>query len=150
MTRQRKYYEDFEVGDHFVAGRQTVTEAEIVNFVTSNGWFDRLFIDVEFVKSLGYKDRIAPGPLVMALAMGQWSRLDWRQGSGMGMLGLQAKYYNPLYPGDTIATEVDIVSKKETSKPSRGVIDLKFTAKNQHDVVLAEFTETILFGRKPK
>lgn len=149
MSKKRIYYEDFEVGDHFTTGRQTVTESDIVNFVRSMGWYDAMFIDVENAKSKGFKDRIAPGPMVMSLALGQWARLEWRQGAGMGMLGIQGKYFNPLYPGDTITTEIDIASKKETSKPNRGVIDIKFTAMNQNGLKLGEFTETILFAKRP-
>ena len=143
------YFEDFSAGDRFMTSRRTITEADIVNFVNLAGWDTPLFMDMEYVRQKTmFGERIAPGGLVLSIALGQWVRMGLFHDTVIAMLGLQAKFTHPVKPGDTIGSEISVISKRESAKQDRGTIDFGYTVKNQSDVVVAEITESVLLKRK--
>ena len=145
-----RYFEEIEVGEHFNTCRRTVTETDIVNFVSLTAMYDPLFMDMEFVREKTvYEGRIVPGPLTLSMAIGLVTNLQLFSETVMGMLGLQVRFPRPVRPGDTIGVDVEIISKKETSKADRGVIDLKYEVKNQRAEVVAEIIHTMLLKRQP-
>jgi len=143
------YFEDFSAGDRFMTSRRTITETDIVNFVNLAGWDTPLFMDMEYVREKTmFGERIAPGGLVLSIALGQWVRMGLFHDTVIAMLGLQVKFTHPVKPGDTIGSEIRVVSKQESAKQDRGTIDFAYTVKNQSDVVVAELIESVLLKRK--
>jgi acyl dehydratase len=65
----------------------------------------------------------------------------------MAMLGMDCKMKKPLFAGDTIYVDVEVVDKKETSKLDRGVVHFRYLTKNQREEILAEITEIIMVKR---
>ena len=71
MTPRGNYFEDFIPGRIYTAGRRTVSEADHVNFTTSFGFFEPLFMDQEYVaRETPYGRPIVPGALTFSLAEG--------------------------------------------------------------------------------
>ena len=143
------YFEDFSLEDHFVTEKRTITETDIVNFVNLTGLHTPLFVNMEYVRQeTVFKERIAPGALVLSIAIAQWAKMGLLHGTSLAMLGLQVKFTSPVKPGDTIGSEISVVSKHESTKQDRGAVEFKYAVKNQEDVVVAELTETVLLKRK--
>jgi acyl dehydratase len=57
---------------------------------------------------------------------------------GMALLGItNMRLPNPLYCGDTLKVEIRVLSKRETSKPDRGVVTFSHRGViSQGDVVI--------------
>jgi acyl dehydratase len=76
---------------------------------------------------------------------------DLTQGTIVANLGYEnVQHPHPMYPGDTLYVETEIVGKRESqSNPERGIITMKHTGRNQDGVVCIEVTRTALFLKRP-
>jgi 3-hydroxybutyryl-CoA dehydratase len=63
-------FEFYEIGDHFVTGSRTVTEADVVNYCGLSGDFSPLHVDADYARSTPYGERIAHGQLLISMASG--------------------------------------------------------------------------------
>ena len=146
---ESKYYEDFNIGDHWVTPTRTITETDIVQFNNLAWISSQIFTDEEFIKGKTlFKRRFATGVITIPLMLGLVMQLHLVDESALAMLGLETTFARPLFPGDTIHVEVEVTSKRETSKADRGIVHLKYTTKNQESETLAETTEIALIRRK--
>lgn len=145
-----EYFEDFAVGASYETHARTVTETDIVTFVNLFGFFEPLFIDMEFVKNQSlFGSRIAPGAFTFALAEGMTIQSGLVRG-GMALLGVQEmKIPAPLRCGDTVHVKVTVVSKRETSKPDRGIVTFLQQVLNHKGDLLLEYTVNRMIRRRP-
>ncbi len=128
------YFEDFEVGQEFTTSTRTVTEKDIGIFLELTGIDNPLFTDEEFARKSVHKGKITPGPLTFALSSGLATRLGIFEGTVIAFLGMdRVRYLAPVKPGDTIKVQIEVIEKKETKKPDRGIIRAKWTVMNQRD-----------------
>ena len=58
-----------------------------------------------------------------------------------------AKFLAPVRPGDTIRTEVEILSKRETSKIDRGIVVFRDLVFNQNNDLVFQNDKTALIKR---
>lgn len=138
-----KHFEELSVGNKFTSIARTITETDLVNFVTFSGTFEELFTSAEYVEKHSiFKKRIVPGMLTLVVSMGLNTLVGWLQGTGMALMGVDGvRMIAPVACGDTIRAEAEIVDKKETSRPDRGVIRVAHTVRNQHgETVMSYFT----------
>ena len=65
------YFEDFAPGRTYTTDRRTIGEADHVNFTTSFGFFEPLFMDRNYVaRETPYGKPIVPGALTFSVAEG--------------------------------------------------------------------------------
>jgi acyl dehydratase len=134
-------FEAHAIGATYRTLGRTVSETDIVNFVNLGGFNEPLFMDMEFVarESL-FKRRAAPGALTFALSEGLIMQTGLIHGTGMAWLGGEIKVVAPVLEGDTIRVDVEIVAKRETRKPDRGIVTYRHRVLNQRDQVVLEAT----------
>ena len=70
-------------------------------------------------------------------------------GTGMAFLGVEMKILNPVFIGDTVSVEIEVVDKRETKKPDRGIVTFFHRVKNQDDTVVMEYEVKRMLRRKP-
>ncbi len=142
MTRtQGVTFEEFSVGDRFTTLARTVSEVEIVNFVNLAGFTEPLFMDLEYVaRESVFKTRVAPGVLTFALAEGLTIQTGILHGTGLALMGFDVKVVAPVLAGDTIHVEIEVVAKRETKKPDRGVVTFRHRVLNQRGEPVMEAT----------
>jgi len=144
-----KFYEDFEVGDRYVTPARTVTEADIVNFAGISGDFNAVHTDEEFNRSLGLGGRFAHGVLTLAILTGLNDRTGVFEGTILAFLGMnKLSFKKYVRPGDTIHAEVEIIHKRESSKPGRGIVTTRFTGVNQNGEVVMDSEMVVLMRKK--
>ena len=145
-----KYFEDFETGERFTTGGRTVTEFDVMTFVTLTGYMEPLFIDAEYIREKsGFGERIAPGLLTTAFADALIAQTGVLHGTGMALLGIEGlKMKAPVKVGDTIRVEVEITEKRETSKPDRGVVTSRQIVRNQRGETVVEYTVSRFIRRR--
>ena len=145
---KKTYFEDYAVGDEFVTPGRTVTEADVVMFAGLTGDYNRLHTDAEYMKDSIFGERIAHGLLGLALVNGLKYRTDVDSDGVLAFLGLTWKFSGPIKLGDTIHAVVRISSKRETSKPDRGLMVQAIQVLNQRGEVVQEGEFTTMLKRR--
>jgi len=132
-------FEQHQVGATYKTLARTVSETDIVNFVTLCGFTEALFMDMEYVaRHSVYKRRAAPGAMTFAFSEGLVIQTGLIHGTGMAYLGSEVKVVAPVLEGDTLRVEVEIVDKRETKKTDRGIVTYRHRVLNQRDEVVLE------------
>ena len=137
------------LGAEFQTASRTITEADIVNFAGISGDYNPLHIDEEFCKQTQFGTRIAHGPLVYSIAAGLLFQLHLYDDTLIAFLGFDSlKFTLPVKIGDTVRVRVEVLEKRETSKPDRGVMKRLLQVLNQRDEVVQEGVQAFLLKKK--
>jgi len=149
-TARGRYFEDFEVGEELQTSARTVTSTDIVNFACISGDFNEIHSNVEYCKGTPFGEPIAHGPLVYAIAGGLWHASGVNEGTILAMLGVDEwRLVAPVKHGDTIHLVARVASKKETSKPDRGVVVFDRRIVKQDGTVVQTMRTTLMYRRRP-
>lgn len=136
-----KHFEELSVGDKFKTARRTITETDVIQFVTLVGFIEPLFLDIEYIeKESLFKRRIAPGSLVFAYSEGLVVQSGLIHGTGMAFAGLDKMVLRtPVFVGDTIHVEGEVIEKREGRRPDAGRVFWRHVIKNQRGEPVMEF-----------
>jgi len=145
-VEQSKYGDDFNVGDVYTTAAITVTETHVVNWAGLTMDFYPLHMDKEYAAKSPFGERLVHGPLIFAMAVGLVSKEGFGGDAAIAWLGADnMKMLTPVKIGDTIMVVVEVIDKKATSKPERGVQVWRYTVKNQRDEAVMVFDYTMMF-----
>ena len=143
-----RYYEDFNVGDIYEhrPGR-TITE-------TDNTWFTLLTMnthpmhfDKEYAKASEFGKCIVCSPFTVALMVGM-SVTDVSQKAIANLGWSEIKLTHPLFAGDTLYAESEVLDKRESaSRPNAGIVSVRTTGSNQEGKVVCTFERTMLIAK---
>ena len=143
------YWEEWEVGAEFFTSARTITGADIVNFAGISGDYNPLHIDEEFCRKTQFGTRIAHGPLIYSIAAGLLFQLHLYDDTLIAFLGFDSlKFTKPVKIGDTIHVRIEVLEKRETSKPDRGVMKRLLQVLNQNDEVVQEGVQAFLLKNR--
>jgi acyl dehydratase len=145
-----RYFEDFKVGERFVSGGLTMTEAGMIEFARQ--WDPQPFhIDAEFSRKWAFEGLIASGLHTMCVTLRLWLDLGLFRACSLGSPGLgETQFPRPVRPGDTIRVVTDIVELRlSTSKPDRGICRLRQVTINQRGEPVMEQETTVFLKRRP-
>jgi|TARA_B100000530_G_scaffold226655_1_gene146209 acyl dehydratase len=143
------FWEEWEIGAEFQTASRTITEADVVNFAGISGDYNPLHIDEEFCKQTQFGTRIAHGPLVYSIAAGLLFQLHLYDDTLIAFLGFDSlKFTLPVKIGDTVRVRVEVLEKRETSKPDRGVMKRLLQVLNQRDEIVQEGVQAFLLKKK--
>ena len=127
-----KHYEEFEVGmviEHDLG--RTITEADNVLFCALTMNDQPLHLDAEYAKKTPFGQRVVNGLLTLSLSVGMSVR-DLTAGTLVANLGYyDVEHTKPVFHGDTIRVRSEVLSKRETSKPGQGLVEIKHVVTNQ-------------------
>lgn len=119
---------------------RTVTETDIVNFVSVAGMLDSLFVDGEFrAAHSAIPGRPAPAALVLALAEGLVLNAT-AQGTGLAFLNMELTVERPVQQGDTIHVEITVSEQRPASKGGRGLVRTRNAVINQRGETVMVYT----------
>ncbi len=135
------HFEELPVGRQFRTIGRTVTEADIVNFVNCTGMVEVLFTNTEYLKhETDMKGRLAPGALVYCFAEGLVFQATV-QHTGIAFLGMELDIKSPVFAGDTIHAECEVVEARlSKSRPDRGLVRTRNTVVKQDGTVALVYT----------
>lgn len=128
----------------FRTGRRTVTEADLIHFVTWAGFTEPLFFDDSHAKQAGYTGRLIPGAMTYAIAEGLIIQTNVLNGTGIAFMNMNLTVKKPVFVGDTLHAVVRIEEARQSSKPGRGVVASHVSVRNQRDEEVLVFTPTRL------
>lgn len=140
------YFEDFTVGQVMETSRRTITSTDIVNFACLSGDFNGVHMDHEYCKTTPFGEPIAHAPLIYAVMGGLQYASGTNDGTLLAVIGIDEwRMHAPVKHGDTLHMRSTVLSKKETSKPERGVVSFKREFMNQHGEAVQSMTATFLY-----
>jgi itaconyl-CoA hydratase len=143
------YWEDFTVGDiikHW-PGR-TITEADNVWFTLLTMNQHPVHFDANYAKSQMFGKPIVNSTFTLALLAGMTVR-DTSQNTIANLGWGDIKIPKPVFVGDTIYAETEVLEKRESkSRPDTGIVTFKQTGYNQHNEVIMTYTRTSLAKRR--
>jgi len=144
-----RYFEDFEVG-HVYEHRpgRTITDTDNVHFTLLTMNTHPLHFDYEFAKKTEFKKPLICSPLTLSLLTGM-SVSDVSQKAVANLGWDKIKLPHPLFPGDTLYGESEVLDKRESSSRSeQGIVTIKTTGKNQHGDIVCTFERTMLVWKR--
>ncbi len=145
MTNARGLtFDQFEIGSRFVSQSRTVTEADVVNFAGLSGDFNPLHTDAEYGKGTPFGERIAHGALIVAMATGMANWTGIFEGTTIALMEQVLRYKGVVKFGDTVRLELEVLEKKPTSRPDRGVVCFAARVLNQRDEIVVDGEWTLL------
>jgi len=134
-------FEEFHPGDCYTTGRRTITEHDILQFVTLVGLTEPLFLDMEYIRNESlYGERIAPGSLTFGMAEGLTVQTGIIHGTGMAFAGLdKMRLFGPVKVGDTIQVEIEVLDGKPIPARGGGIVRYRQWVKNQRGETIMEY-----------
>ena len=146
-----RFFEDFEVGTVYQHpfGR-TISEAD-------STWFTLLTCNTNqnhFNAHLAQSNPITGGRIIInsgltvALVLGL-SVIDMSQNAVANLGWTDIKLTQPVFIGDTLYAESEVLEKRESSsRPEQGIVTVKTIGKNQHGDVVCTFNRTMLVWKR--
>jgi len=141
------YWQELSVGQRFQTFRRTITETDIVNFISVTGMLEAIFIDTTFEEG-AMKGRPAPGALTYGIIEG-FVMQSMVQGTGLAMLEVHKKALAPVVAGDTVWAEIEVTDVRPTSRNNRAVVTSRIDVKNQHGTDVMTYTAVRLLAGHP-
>ena len=144
-----RYFEDFVVGDIYEhrPGR-TITQQDNIWFTLLTMNTHPLHFDEVYAKASEFGKTIVASPLTVALLVGM-SVSDVSQKAVANLGWEEIRMTHPVYPGDTLYAESEVLDKRESgSRPTAGIVSVRTTGKNQDGVVVCVFDRTILVSKR--
>ena len=151
MGDPRRYFEDIEVGEEYESPGRTVTETDNVLFSALTHNPAPLHIDKEYMRNVSeFGEPLMNSFFTLGLIVGI-SINDITLGTTVANLGLEeASFPNPLFVGDTVHVETEVVAKRQSrSRPTNGIVTFEHRGFNQRDVLVASCRRNVLMLRKP-
>ena len=146
MKLKPKYFDDFHVGESFETEPNFISKDEIIDFASK---YDpqSFHLDEDAAKNGPFGRLTSSGFMTLGKSFTQIFNTNVFNGSSMGAWGLdELRWTKPVYPGDTLKTQVEVLEKKLSSKnPIQGTVRLKQTVYNQNeDVVMTWISNSMI------
>ncbi|MGA1800435.1 MaoC family dehydratase [Sphingomonas sp. 4RDLI-65] len=146
-----QYFEDIEVGRTASFGHYAVTREEVMDFAAK---YDPqpFHLSDEAAARTHFGRLSASGWHTCAMVMSMVvANLKENQQAGLGSPGIdELKWVKPVYPGDTLRCETEILEKRASaSRPEMGIFKSRMRVFNQDDVMVMTFVSNGLVQTRP-
>ena len=140
------YYDEIEVGNIYQhAPGRTLTEADNVIFTTLTMNTQSLHLDAHWSSQQEFGQPLVNSMFTLSTIVGA-SVAQLTQGTIVANLGFESvNFPKPLYHGDTLYAETEILAKRlSSSRPGQGILTLRHMGRNQHGDLVAECTRSTM------
>jgi acyl dehydratase len=136
-----KCFDELHVGDVEITHRRTVTETDLTMWCMFTGdWFP-IHSDLLYAEASVFKQRVAPGVMVFAMAGGLAVPAQTR--SVIANYGTERiRYPNPTFIGDTLQV-VATVERLQPRDADSGIADIRWEVNKQDDKTVCVITMRI-------
>ena len=143
------YFEEFSVGQRIVSAARTVTEADIVGFAGLSGDFNQIHTDAVYASQTPFGQRVAHGLLGLSIASGLVVQTGMMEGTIIAFREINEwKFIQPIFIGDTIHVEVEVLETKELRRVGGGSIVICLDVKKQtNETVMKGIWKALISSR---
>jgi itaconyl-CoA hydratase len=144
-----RLYDDFVVGDVYrsALGR-TVTETDNLLFTMLAMNTNQLHFNEEAARASEWGKPLVNSTFTLALVLGL-SVADTTQAGGVNLGWTEITLPKPVFVGDTIWSETEVLAVRESSsRPGQGIVTVRTRGRNQRDETVCEFERSFLIPKK--
>jgi itaconyl-CoA hydratase len=137
-------YAELEVGAVYRSRHgRTVLEADNVWFTLLTMNTNPIHFDAEYAAGTEWKRPLVDSTFTLALVTGLSVEDVSEHGVNLGWR--EVRLPAPVFAGDTIRAETEVLSKRESrSRPAFGIVTVRTRGLNQRDEVVVEFERSIM------
>lgn len=144
-----KYFDDIAIGEKYSSSGRTITESDVAAFAGLSGDYNPLHTNKEFAQKSRFSQRIAHGALTFSVMTGLWDQLGIIRETVIAFYGVdKLRFLNPVYFGDTLCVDVEVIQKKE--RGADGIIVLLNTVFNQNHKIVMVCESQLLVKKRPQ
>ena len=144
-----RYFEDFEVGDVYEhrPGR-TLTDVDNTWFTLLTMNNHPLHFDTAYAAHSEFKRTLINSALTLSVVTGMSvSDISYKAIGNLGWNDIRLTA--PVFAGDTIYSETEVLSKRESkSRPNQGIVTVKTIGKKDDGTQFMSFERTILVPKR--
>ncbi len=143
-----RYFEDFEVGDIYRCrlGR-TLTDADNIWFTLLTNNTNQIHFNTEYAKRTDYGRPLINSALTLAIVAGMGVADVSENGFALGWD--QIELPNPLFAGDTLYSESEVLEKRESkSKPQLGIVKVRTRGIQQEGKVVIRYARSVMVWKR--
>jgi 3-hydroxybutyryl-CoA dehydratase len=149
-TMRGLYFEEFETGQKIISAGRTITESDVVTFAGLSGDYNQIHTNAEFSKGTPFGQRVAHGLLGLSVASGLAMRTGVLEGTVLAFREIgNWKFVKPVFIGDTIHVEMEILEKKALPRIGGGSLVLQIEVINQDSALAMKGSWTVLVASQP-
>lgn len=144
-----RFFEDFEVGDVYPhpLGR-TITKTDNIWFTLLTQNTAPVHFDQHYAAQTEFGKPLVDSTLTLAIVTGQ-SVTDISQNVFANLGWDEVTLPNPLFEGDTLYSQSEVLSKRESkSRPNLGIVTVKTTGFTQNGDIVISFKRTLMVYKK--
>lgn len=143
-----RFFEDFQVGDIYRSriGR-TVTETDNIQFTMITNNTNQIHFNTDYASRTEFKKPLVNSALTLSVVAGLGVADLSENGFALGWDYI--KLPNPVFPGDTLYSESEVISARESkSRPTQGVVKVRTRGVNQHGDIVIEYERSVMVWKK--
>ncbi len=143
-----RFFEDFEVGDLYRAriGR-TITQADNIWLTLLTNNTNQLHFNQHYAESTEFKRPLVNSAITIAIVAGLGVADTSENGFALGWDGITLP--NPLFEGDTLYSESEVVERRESrSNPKRGIVKFCSRGIKQDGTIVMEYTRSVMVWKR--
>jgi itaconyl-CoA hydratase len=143
-----RYFEDFTVGDVYRCrlGR-TLSEADNTWFTLLTSNTNQIHFNSDFARRTEFGKCLINSTLTLAIVTGMGVADVSENGVALGWD--EVKLPNPLFAGDTLYSESQVLEKRESrSNPKRGVVKVRTRGIQQEGRIVIDYVRSVLVWKK--
>src|SRR5258706_13407975 len=145
-----RYFEDFTIGQHLVhAIPRTLHGGDISTYIALTGDRHPLAASTELARSLGFQREVLPDMLVFHVVFGK-SVPDISHNATANLGYADVRFLRPVYPGDTLVAESEVIGLRELSSGEAGVVYVRSRGTNQKGQEVLSFVRWVMVPRRDR
>src|SRR6267154_6380250 len=145
-----RYFEDFGIGQHLIhAIPRTLHGGDISTYIALTGDRHPLAASTELARSLGFTRELIPDLLVFHIVFGK-SVPDISHNATANLGYADVRFLRPVYPGDTLVAESEIIGLREVSSGDAGVVYVRTRGTNQKGQEVLSFVRWVMVRKRDK
>jgi acyl dehydratase len=143
-----RFFEDFTVGDIYRSrlGR-TITETDNIQFTLITNNTNQIHFNAHYASQTEFKKPLVNSALTLSVIAGLGVSDLSENGFALGWDYI--KLPNPVFPGDTLYSETEVISVRESkSRPEQGIVKVRTRGINQNGAVVIEYERSVMVWRR--
>jgi 2-methylfumaryl-CoA hydratase len=150
MTDPGRFFEDFRLGERIRhAVPRTLTTGDAALYLGFTGSRFALHCADSFARALGYRQAPIDDVLVFHIVFGR-TVPDISLNAIANLGYAEGRFGAPVYPGDTLATESEVIGLKETSSRETGIVYVRSTGTNQDGATVLDYVRWVLVRKRDR
>jgi itaconyl-CoA hydratase len=143
-----RFFEDFNVGDIYRCrlGR-TITETDNIQFTLLTNNTNQIHFNADYASRTEFKRPLVNSAMTLSVVAGLGVADISENGFALGWDYI--KLPNPVFPGDTLYSESEVISVRESnSRPTQGVVKVRTRGVNQHGDIVIEYERSVMVWKR--